>query len=394
MKRISAIASKSDAHRALICAALSEKSCNVIFNTTSDDIKATEKCLRALREGRSEMYCGESGSTLRFLLPVMGALGIKADFYPEGRLPMRPLSPLYEEMERMGCSLSPAGEVPFKVRGRLRAGTYNIPGNISSQYISGLLFALPLIDGDSYIKITGRLESQNYVKMTLNTIRTFGIEIEEKSDGFFVRGNQKYSGPDKYIVEGDWSNAAFILAAGAITGENVLLTGLNRDSLQGDKEIVNVLKSFGAGISFTEDGVAIEKGNLRGIEIDAGQIPDMVPAISAVAAFAEGKTVVNNAGRLRIKESDRLKAIRETVNALGGRVTELEEGLVIEGTGKLKGGEVSSYGDHRIAMMAAVCSLFSEEKVVINGADAVKKSYPGFYEDFEKAGFAANIERK
>ena len=394
MKRINAIASKSDAHRALICAALSEKPCNVIFNTTSEDIKATEKCLKALKEGRKEMYCGESGSTLRFLLPLMGALAYEADFYPEGRLPQRPLSPLYEEMERMGCSLSMQGEVPFKVRGKLKAGTYEIPGNISSQYISGLLFALPLLDGDSYLKITGSLESQNYVKMTLNTIRKFGIEIDEKPDGFAVRGNQKYSGPDEYIVEGDWSNAAFMLAAGALTDEPLLLTGLNTESLQGDKAVTEVLKAFGTHITSTDEGIMVEKGELKGIEVDAGQIPDMVPAISAVAASANGRTVVTNAGRLRIKESDRLKAISETLNALGGSVTELEDGLVIDGTGSLKGGEVSSHGDHRIAMMAAVCSLFSEEKVRIQKADAVNKSYPAFYEDFETLGFAGNIERK
>lgn len=394
MKITDAIASKSDAHRALICSALSETPCNVIFNTTSEDIKATEKCLKALKKGRKEMYCSESGSTLRFLLPLMGALAYDADFYPEGRLPERPLSPLYEEMERMGCRLSAQGEVPFKVRGKLNPGTYAIPGNISSQYISGLLFALPLLEGDSYLKITGSLESQNYVKMTLNTIKKFGIEIDEEPDGFYIKGNQKYSGPDEYIVEGDWSNAAFMLAAGALTDEPLLLRGLNTETLQGDKAIVDVLMNFGANITYTEEGIIVEQGELKGIEIDAGQIPDMVPAISAVAAFAKGRTVVTNAGRLRIKESDRLKAISETLNALGGSVTELEDGLVIEGTGSLKGGEVSSYGDHRIAMMAAVCSLFSEDKVRIHKADAVNKSYPAFYEDFEKLGFAGNIERK
>ena len=394
MKSIEAIASKSDAHRALISAALSETECRVICNTTSQDIEATKRCLNALKEGKKEMYCGESGSTLRFLLPVICALGAEADFYPEGRLSERPLSPLYEELEKKGAALGKQGQVPFTVRGRICSGEYIIPGNISSQFISGLLFALPLLEGDSTIVIKGVLQSEKYVNMTIDTLSAFGIHIEKRENGYFVRGNQKYRGPENYVVEGDWSNCAFFLAAGAVTGEKIKMTGLDLQSLQGDKEILDVLKAFGAEVSAEEHQITVCGTSLKGIQIHAEQIPDMVPAIAALACRAEGETRITGAGRLRIKESDRLKTVSEVIRNLGGTVTELEEGLIIRGTGRLQGGEVSSYGDHRIAMMAAVMSLFSQKKVILHGSEAVNKSYPGFYKDMEKLKFMSNLERK
>ena len=393
MREIKAIASKSDAHRALICAALSKNPCKVIMDTTSKDIEATKRCLENLKCGQKEFYCGESGSTLRFLLPVVAALGIETYFYPEGRLPQRPLSPLYEEMIAHGCSLSKPGCVPFIVKGQLTPGDFTIPGNVSSQFISGLLFALPLLNNDSKIFIAGNLQSEDYIKMTIDTLSRFGIEIKKTAKGYFVKGNQKYISPDVYKVEGDWSNAAFFLAAGAFIEDGITVTNLNPDSVQGDKKIVKLLNEFGAYVTTSGTSVTVKPGKLKGIDIDASQIPDMVPALSVIAAGAEGTTKIYNAGRLRIKESDRLKTVRTVIENLGGNVKELEEGLVIKGTGTLKGGNAASFNDHRIAMMAAVASLICKDKVKIEGSEAVNKSYPDFYKHMEMLDLNVNLER-
>ncbi|MEE0515377.1 MAG: 3-phosphoshikimate 1-carboxyvinyltransferase [Emergencia sp.] len=428
MRRIEMIPSKSDAHRAKICAALSEitsgKGCLVQCGGTSQDIEATEKCLSALKEGRTEMYCGESGSTLRFLLPVAAALGRDVSFYTEGRLPKRPLSPLYEELERHGCKLSPKGSSPLTVKGKLKHGTFTIAGDVSSQYISGLLFALPLLAGDSRICIEGRLQSRPYVDMTLETLRRFGIEIRETEEGFLVRGGQKYEAPETYRVEGDWSNACFWLAAGAFTEGGIAVSGLSAGSLQGDKEILSVLKKFGADVKIEEREIVVSPGELCGIEIDASQIPDMVPVLAAVACTARGTTVIKHAERLRLKESDRLASVTRLLSGLGADIEELSDGLVINGKNvcgagcgiftdrnnsqsrkdreaaedstdfdgfPLAGGRADGAGDHRIVMTAAVASLLCRDKVRITGADAVKKSYPGFFEDMRALGLDGNI---
>lgn len=393
MKKINVIPSKSDAHRALICAALSEMPCEVICSATSKDIEATKACLSALQEKKSEMRCGESGSTFRFMLPVMAALGHRAIYYPEGRLPERPLSPLYEEMEAHGCRLSPQGTVPFVVEGQLEPGDYHIPGNVSSQYISGLLFALPLLEGDSRILIEGKLESVGYVNMTLKVLADFGIHVNVTEEGYEIPGGQRYLGPETYQVEGDWSNGCFWLVAGALDRQGLMVSGLSLQSLQGDKKILDLLRQMGAEVSVTDDGILVRGGALRGITIDASQIPDMVPILAVAALAAEGKTEIINAGRLRIKESDRLATVTSVLNGLGGDIEELPEGLIINGGRKLTGGEADSHNDHRIAMMAAIASLLCEDKVSLKGADAVKKSYPGFFTDLAELGLDGHIER-
>ena len=394
MRGINIIPSKSDAHRALICAALSEKPCRVLCSADSEDIGATRKCLESLRTGREEMECGESGSTLRFLLPVMGALGRRASFYPKGRLPERPLSPLYEELAAHGCSLSHKGSVPFTIEGQLAGGTYHIPGGVSSQYISGLLFALPLLPGDSRIMVEGALQSKPYVDMTVKVLRDFGIDIGETAEGYLVPGGQTYRGPETYRVEGDWSNGCFWLAAGALLPDGIRVSGLSTESLQGDKQILEILAQFGAVVNIEEEGIAVKKGSLRGIEIDAGQIPDMVPALGVVAAGAQGTTRILNAGRLRLKESDRLQTVSRVLRSLGADIEELPTGLVIRGTGALTGGQADSYGDHRIAMMAAIASILCRGTVRLRGADAVNKSYPGFWSDLKALGLDDKIERE
>lgn len=406
MKHIQIIPSKSDAHRALICAELSETPCQVICSATSKDIEATKACMQALREGGEDMHCGESGSTLRFLLPVMAALGHKVAFYPEGRLPERPLTPLYEEMEDHGCRMSPQGSVPFVVEGQLEPGDYRIPGDVSSQYISGLLFALPLLEGDSRILIEGNLESAAYVEMTLKVLKDFGIVVNRMQDGFHVPGSQVYQGPAEYQVEGDWSNGCFWLVAGALDEEGVTVSGLSLDSLQGDKAILDLLREMGAEIQMQKNQVtgmtdiAVRGGRLHGITIDAAQIPDMVPILAVAALAAEGTTTIKNAGRLRIKESDRLATVSQVLTGLGGNIEELPDGLIVHGGGNpenqkkpLRGGMAEGHNDHRIVMMAAIASRICADKVQLKGTQAVNKSYPDFFRVLEEAGLDTNIER-
>lgn len=397
MREITAIASKSDAHRAMICAALSQltsgRTCQIHVDSGSKDIEATAACLSAFLAGEETMHCGESGSTLRFLLPVMGALGHRASFYGEGRLPERPLSPLYEELTAHGCVLSPKGSRPLVISGKLKAGTYTMPGNVSSQYISGLLFALPLLAGDSKILLEGKLESRGYMDMTLQVIRKFGIQIEESDTGFTVPGGQTYQAPQSYVVEGDWSNSCFFLVAGALAEGGICVKGLSQQSLQGDKKILDLLKNFGAEVCQRESEVVVKPGKLRGITIDASQIPDMVPILAVLACAAEGRTVIENAGRLRIKESDRLATVSQVLNGLGAKVKELPEGLIIEGLAgeQMSGGTADGANDHRIVMMAAISSLLCKEPVIITGAEAVSKSYPDFFWDLKKLELDGNV---
>ena len=436
MKTIDIIPSKSIAHRALICAAFSQKPCEVICEATSDDIEATKKCMEALKNADgsapAQLYCGESGSTFRFLIPFAAALGTESAFHPEGRLPERPLSPMYEELEKHGVKMSPKGSVPFTVKGKLKGGDFRIPGNVSSQYISGLLMALPMAEADSRILVEGELQSSGYVDITLDVIRDFGIRVgrpvpergaENGCSGsggaagakgagpddadspnrpddnvrliFSIPGSQQYDGPAEYRVEGDWSNAAFWLAAGALGREAVRCGNLNLNSVQGDKRIFEELKGFGARIH-TGGGDAViaepSGGKMRGKVIDAEQIPDMVPVLALVAALADGKTEIINAGRLRIKESDRLKTVTEVLDTLGADIRELPEGLEICGVKRLRGGTVDGFNDHRIVMMAAVASLVCSGKVRISGWKAVNKSYPAFFEVMKEVGLDHNLE--
>ena len=397
---IRAIASKSQAHRLLIGAALAHNPTRIRCAETSDDIDATVRCLAALGAeieydgsvfdiapiprpvlGERKLDCGESGSTLRFMLPVACALGAGATFHMGGRLPSRPLSPLYEELNGHGCALSAAGKSPLYTGGHLTGGRYLIPGKISSQYISGLLLALPLLEEDSLIEVGGKVESRPYIDMTLAVLKTFGIGIKTNTHSFTVPGNQRYTTPGTLTVEGDWSNAAFWLALGAVGEEGIAVTGLDASSPQGDKAILTLLERFGARVTADGGTVTVSRGDLHGIDIDAGDTPDLVPVLAAVAAVSAGRTVISNAGRLRLKESDRLATVAGTLTALGADITETDDGLVIDGKPMLQGGIVRSYGDHRIAMTAAVVSTACSKPVTIQQAETVAKSYPGFFED-------------
>ena len=617
---VPAIPSKSHAHRLLIAAALSGSTVHLICPSTSRDIDATADCLRALGadirrtedgflchgicagdrrnvqrthkpepgitvtenvppepepgitvtenvppesdscEKAASVNVGESGSTLRFLLPVLGALGLRAELHMQGRLSLRPLSPLYEEMIRHGVTLSPQGENPLRISGQMTAGIYVIDGGVSSQYITGLLFALPILPEASRLVITGKLESRPYVDITLQVLKQFGIIVhytEISSDtvsnansdmisdtvsaefpemihdatlSFDIPGGQSYhclnsndaadspaepgSGVSSCLVEGDWSNAAFFLTAGALLKNPVTVTGCNLNSAQGDKAILTLLQQFGADVHAKPSGasagaaladmtsgdtapadmtsgdtapagmtsgdtapadmtsgdtapadmtsgdtapadmtsgdtapagmtsadtsdmspdsnmgadsdapavglsdITVRGGALHGIDIDAADIPDLVPILSVAAAFAEGTTTIRNIDRLRIKESDRVATVLEMLSRLGAdavlaqgpaesvehlteapenehtgsgkRLNEAPENehtgsgeyLRITGKPSLPGGTLRSHNDHRIAMASAIAALRCSGPVAIEDPFAVNKSYPGFFED-------------
>lgn len=404
---INSVPSKSAAHRALICAALADKPTKIVIPHSNADIDATAACLRAMGAGiskvgeyfeatpisvprkDSELKCGESGSTLRFLLPVAAAVSPGARFYGEGRLPLRPIGELQEAMRQNGASFD-GDSLPFSVSGKLRPGIYEIRGDISSQYVSGLLMALPLLDGDSRIVLKSPLNSAPYVDMTVDMLSQFGISAEITEDGFFIRGKQKYLSPEMLEIEGDWSGAAFFLAAGAMGG-NVTVSGLRTDSKQGDKAIADILRRFGAEV-FAEGGnVTVVKAPLKACEIDVSNTPDLFPVLAVLGAQAEGKTVLYNASSLRLKESDRIKASYEMIKSLGGTANEYPDRLEITGT-KLKGGTVNSYGDHRIVMSAAIAAAFCDEETAVIGVEAAGKSYPGFFEHYSALGGKVTLE--
>ena len=365
---VAAIPSKSHAHRLLICAALGKKPCNLLCPQTNRDIEATAACLNALGAkitatengyhiqpisqpvDNSTLFCGESGSTLRFLLPVVGALGVSATFVTEGRLSQRPLSPLWEEMERMGCKLCWQEKDRLTVTGKLQAGSYRIDGGVSSQFVSGLLFAHAILS-DCGLEVTGKLESKPYVDMTEDVISLF-------------HGGDA---PDTITVEGDWSNAAFWLAA-KVLGNDLTVTGLSESSSQGDRMILDILSQL-------KD---------ENPTIDASDIPDLVPILSVCAASLHGATFTG-VRRLRLKESDRIASIIALLTALGGNAKAAEDTLTIF-PAKLSGGTVDACNDHRIAMAAAIASTVGAEPVTILGAQCVSKSYPAFWEEFSRLG--------
>ena len=393
--------SKSQAHRLLICAGLAEEETRLRDVPASEDAEATIRCLRAMGAqirgeagdltvrggavpaGETELDCGESGSTLRFMLPQAAARGLRASFTGRGKLASRPLSPLYEEMERHGIEMSPQGAFPLLVRGRLSPGEYRLAGDVSSQFISGLLMALPLLEGDSRVEILGRLESRPYVDLTLDTLGTFGIRTEETETGFRIPGGQTFRSPGEARVEGDWSGAAFWLAAGALSREGVTCRNLNLRSAQGDRAMVTLLKGFGAEVTEGSDAVTVRRGVMRGIDIDAADIPDLVPILAVTAAYAEGDTRIRHIRRLRIKESDRVASVLALIRSLGGAAEAGEDVMTIRGSGRLRGGAVDAFRDHRIAMAAAIAGTGAEQPVSIEGAEAVNKSYPGFFEEMK-----------
>jgi len=378
--QLKVIPSKSQAHRLLICAAFANDTTTLICPDTNRDIEATAACLRAIGATitRTEdsyvvdpvtnipenavLPCSESGSTLRFMLPIAGALGIDAVFQLEGRLPERPLSPLWEEMERMGCSLCRPDKSSIRCSGKLRPGNYNIDGSVSSQFITGLLFAMALMDGDSQLSIAGRTESKPYICMTQRAMKIFGVETQQ----FCVGGQHSFRTPGSLLVEGDWSNGAFWLAANALSNHiNVL--GLDPSSCQGDRVVADLVNSA----PFPS-------------EIDASDIPDLVPILSVVAAATNG-CIFHNIERLRLKESDRVASVKAMLRALGARTESTPDTMRIY-PASFNGCTINSSGDHRIAMSAAIAATVANGPVTILGAQCVEKSYPSFWNAYKALG--------
>ena len=389
---IKSIPSKSQAHRMLICAALAQGATEIACGSLSKDIEATAACLRALGATIDyengifsvtpisalpesvEMDCGESGSTLRFLLPVVCALGCEARIRMHGRLPERPLSPLWEELERCGAKLTRPERDVIRVEGKLRETKFSIAADISSQYISGLLFALPILGGGE-VALSGNIESAAYIDMSVRALKAFGAEINYENRCYAL-GTKPLCSPGEAVVEGDWSNAAFWIVADALSSGSVNCSGLAADSPQGDRAVIAAVEDIKAGNAV----------------IDAKDIPDLVPVLAVLASVSPGTTRFVNAGRLRIKESDRIATVREMLGGLGADIEETADGLIVRGKTALEGGNVHARGDHRIAMSAAVAAIVCRGEVSIENAESVEKSYPAFWRDYAALGGKVRLE--
>lgn len=407
--------SKSLGHREIVCAGLAEGVSLVSNISMSADIEATCRCLSAMgasieitektEEGRTtlrikgmngsvparrEADCGESGSTLRFLVPIAALRDEPFTFRGHGKLVVRPMKAYYDIFEEQGLFYATEkGGLPLTVKGRLQPGVYRLPGNVSSQYVSGLLLALPLLEGGSVIEITSPLESSAYVDLTLSCLEKYGVAIVNEGGShrkYLIAGGQRYAERSS-SVEGDWSQAAFWLAAGAL-GTCVETGGLSAASLQGDKIVTEIMERMGADIQISEGYVTVSGSSCRGTTIDASGCPDIIPVLTALAAVSEGVTEIINAGRLRLKECDRLTAISEELNKMGAKITEFPESLIVQGKPEgLEGGvEVNAWNDHRIAMSLAVCVQRCRKPVVLSGAGSVEKSYPRFWDDYVSLG--------
>ncbi len=395
--------SKSQAHRALICAALAGNSV-VRGIDTSNDVNATANALRSLGAqldynasertfyigkpclhsiSAGEINSGESASTLRFFIPLAAALGDDVTFVGEGRLGKRPTDIYKTILEANGAKLiypENGDFLPLTVSGPLTAGKYSLRGDISSQFVTGLLLALTQVDGESEIKLTTRLESKPYADLTVDVLRRFGADISESDSAYKITGTRL--SPLDIEVEGDCSQAAFFAVAAAIGG-SVAMTGINRHTKQGDFALFDIVSRFGAEVKWDGDTVTVTRADkLRASDIDAADIPDLVPALAVMASLAEGTTRIYNAGRLRIKESDRIASTAAMLTSLGADVSETDDGLIIVGRDKLTGGYVCSYNDHRIAMAAAAASAGCIDDVTVDDMSCINKSYPEFVRDF------------
>ena len=405
--------SKSYSHRAVIAAALAEngkksKIDNLKFSvditTTTDimenwgaEIERFESALEIIGNGGKVaprdkyVQCNESGSTIRFLIPVGITSENELVFDGKGKLVDRPLDSYYKIFKEQGLKYEiTGGKLPLTVNGKLKPGNYEIDGNISSQFITGLLYALPLLEGDSKLIINKNLESKGYVDLTLEILKLAGIEIVNNDyKSFDIRGNQTYK-PFNYTVEGDYSQVAFWIVAGIISANRdneVKCLHVNKNSLQGDREIIEIVTRMGANLEIFDDYVIVKPSKTKGTVIDISQCPDIGPVLTVLAALSEGETRIINGERLRIKESDRITSIKTELNKLGGNVSEEGDSLIIQGVEEFRGGvTVNAWNDHRIAMSLAVASTRCEEEIILEEAESVRKSYPHFWDDFVKMG--------
>ena len=406
--------SKSIGHREIICSGLASGKSIVDNISISKDIEATIEGLKSFgakineipskfqgrcafsidgTDGKINLKnkiidCRESGSTLRFLIPLGILSNEKIIFTGSGKLVERPLDPYFEIFNKKGIEYKAFNDkinLPLEINGKLKSGIYSLVGNISSQFISGLLFSLPLCDGNSIIEITTKLESESYINLTLDALKKYGIEIiNENHKRYIVKGNQKYKNIET-SVEGDYSQGAFWLVAGALS-ENIKSIGLGFGSIQGDQKIVDILKEMNVNLKISENKIISMESKTRGTIIDGSDCPDIIPILTVLASVSEGVTKIINSERLRYKECDRLTAIATELNKIGADIQELSDGLIINGKKSLKGGEVSCWNDHRIAMSLAIASIKCNEKLILRGTECVEKSYPEFWKDFVSLG--------
>lgn len=397
--------SKSLSHRAIIAASLASGNSRIDNLIQSKDIQVTTDCMANLGakftqsndgydvEGmdnhltllNNQFKCHESGSTLRFMIPIAMLCDEEVVFHGEGKLRTRPLIPYFDLFDTQNIPYVYDASLPLNVKKSFKADTFKIRGDVSSQFITGLLYALPLLKETSEIHITSHLESKGYIDLTLDVLKDFGIEvINHNYEKFIVPGNQKYQASD-YRVEGDYSQIAFWIVAGLINGHLNCLD-MNLNSSQGDREVFDIVERMAGNLIKSSEKIQVNKSETIPTVIDGSQCPDIIPVLTVLAAVTPGTTKVINASRLRIKECDRLKAITTELNKIGADITELEDGLIINGKNKLTGGKVSGWNDHRIVMSLAIASLVCEEDVYIEGCDAITKSYPHFFETFKELG--------
>ena len=401
--------SKSLAHRAIIAASMAEGISKISNIQYSEDIKATINGMRALgaeieefsnyllikggkvRRCSNDIFANESGSTLRFLIPIALLDESPIRFNGAGKLPLRPLDLYFELFDKFNIEYThPEGKyLPLEIKGSLKPGVYEIRGDVSSQFITGLLYTLPQLDGDSKIVITTKLESKGYIDLTLDVLKTFGVNIDFDEQVINIKGNQRLKAID-YMVEGDFSQAAFFLLANML-GNDVWLDGMRYDSYQGDKKILNDIESFGGKIVSNEGMIKALPLSCIGANISFAQSPDLGPALSVLASLAQGSSHFYDAERLRIKECDRITCVKEELIKLGANIVEFDSGMDFVGT-TLHGGTVDSHNDHRLAMAFAMISTVINEDLVITNAGAVKKSYPDFWEVFERLGGKISYE--
>ena len=400
---IKAPPSKSLSHRAIICAALS-KGRSVISNLIySDDINATIDSLKLIgarfdKNGDSlivhgikkfkhivdEVNCKESGSTLRFIIPIFSLTDEEVIFTGSKTLMNRPQT-IYSKIFKDDDNQFEINENKIVVNGSLKPRKYIVKGDVSSQFFSGLMFALPLLDGDSSIYIEGELESKSYVNLTIDILEKFGITISPFENGYHIPGNQEYK-PTDYTVEGDYSQASFHLVGGVLSGL-VRVTGLEHNTFQGDKAIIEDIKHMKGKVIFMENGYITELSKTKGTTIDIADCPDLGPIISLIACLSEGTTHIKNISRLRIKESDRVQSTVSTLKMLGADIISSESEITINGVQSLVGGVIlDSHNDHRIAMMISIAALVCDKEITLTNADAVNKSYPGFFDDYKALG--------
>jgi len=400
-----ALPSKSYTHRALICSALARGKSRILSPLISDDTEATCRVLNnlgvdlhkepelwevvrgELKKPDSDLYCGESGTTLRFMAAVSALVDGKCRLTCGPSLSRRPVGPLIDGLRQLEVDCRSRGGFPPVVvegKGRIHGGNVTIPGNISSQFVSALLLVAPLADPAVSLKLTTPLESKPYVSMTMEAQRRFGVVVQTSGDmrEFQVR-RQTYH-PTEFAVEGDWSSTAYMLAAGALAGK-VTVHGLNPESLQADQAIIDILKEMGGDVDLKGATVSVRSSGLNGLEFDMSDCPDLFPLVSAICAVADGTSVLSSVKRLQYKESDRVVSMVEGLRKMGVKATRSEDSVTIVGTNP-RGGLIDPKGDHRIAMAFSVVGLVAEGKTVIQNAECVSKSYPGFWDDLEALG--------